>query len=71
MRGERSGKGEMVSVIVCSDPVDAHVWIHGVYESHESALRVYARLCDESYYNVRLDRQPIKKPTKMRKRVKR
>lgn len=44
-----------VYVIICADPGTAgDVWVHGVYESHATAKRVFQRLSDETYYTVRL-----------------
>lgn len=50
-----------VWVVICTDPADrgSECWTHGVYESKETARRVYNRLIEDGYLTVRIDRKRV------------
>lgn len=54
-----------VWIVTCADPADhgaGECWAHGAYRTKAQAQRVYRRLCDTTYFTVRINRLRLQEP---------
>ena len=50
-----------VYVVTCADPEPGgEVWAHAAYATMAQAKRVYRRLCDDTYFTVRINKLRVR-----------